>query len=274
MFAQINHMAMISPQYPLLERFYRSHFKFRISERAHHDAEASAIVGDGNVGLNILPRRDGYVGGIDHFGIVVDSIDALLDRMKTANPKTNIVKRPSTRPFAAYSGHDPDGNVFDVAEKTGDNLKDVYVEQQEEGWEESGDCQFRRFAIRTPNAEECAEFYADVFELQPINTPEGKEGFHLTDGRVILSLMQWDIEKFAGTSIKRPGPDHIGIRVPDLEAFKKEAKRLAEKNTFIAARPLGGSKEASTRRDHFAESALGKFQMADPDGNWIDITDE
>ena len=138
MFAQINHMAMISPQYPLLERFYRSHFKFRISERAHHDAEASAIVGDGNVGLNILPRRDGYMGGIDHFGIVVDSIDELLERMKTANPKTKIVKRPSTRPFAAYSGHDPDGNVFDVAEKTGDNLKDVYVEQQEEKWKEEG----------------------------------------------------------------------------------------------------------------------------------------
>ena len=274
MFAQINHMAMISHQYPLLERFYRSHFKFRISERAHHDAEASAIVGDGNVGLNILPRRDGYMGAIDHFGIVVDSIDTLLERMKDANPKTNIVKRPSTRPFAAYSGHDPDGNVFDVAEKSGDNLKDVYVEQQEEEWKEAGACQFRRFAIRTPNAEECAEFYSDVLELQLINTPEGKEGYHLTDGRVILSLMQWDIEKFGGMSIKRPGPDHIGIRVPDLAEFKKEAKRLADKNTFLAARPLGGSDEANTRRDLLAECALGEFQMADPDGNWIDITDE
>lgn len=274
MFAQLNHMAMISPQYPLLERFYRSHFKFRISERAHHDAEASSVVGDGYVGLNILPRRDGYMGGIDHFGIIVDSIDTVLERMKSAHPKTNIVKRPSYRPFAAYSGHDPDGNVFDLAEKKGENLKDVYVEQQEEGWEESNECQLRRFAIRTPNAEECAEFYANVFELQLMNTPEGKEGFHLTDGRVILSLMQWDIEKFDGMSIKRPGPDHIGIRVPDLDEFKKEAKRLAEKNTFIAARPLGGSQEASTRRDHFARSALGKYQMADPDGNWIDISDE
>jgi catechol 2,3-dioxygenase-like lactoylglutathione lyase family enzyme len=274
MFAQINHMAMISPQYPLLERFYRSHFKFRTSERAHHDAEASAIVGDGNVGLNILPRRDGYMGGIDHFGIVVDSIDALLDRMKGANPKTNIVKRPSTRPFAAYSGHDPDGNVFDVAEKKGDNLKDVYEEQREEDWKESGACQFRRFAIRTPNAEECAEFYANVLELQLINTPEGKEGYHLTDGRVILSLMQWDIEKFGGMSIKRPGPDHIGIRVPDLDEFKREAKRLSDKNTFIATRPLGGSDEANTRRDLLAKCALGKFQISDPDGNWLDITDE
>jgi len=274
MFAQINHMAMISHQYPMLERFYRSYFKLRISERAHHDAEASAVVGDGNVGLNILPRRDGYIGGIDHFGVVVDSIDTLLDRMKSANPKTNIVKRPSTRPFAAYSGHDPDGNVFDVAEKTSENLSDVYEEQKDEEWKESGECQFRRFAIRTPNAEECAEFYAEVLDLKLINTPEGKDGYHLTDGRVILSLMQWDIERFGGMSIKRPGPDHIGVKVPDLEAFKREVKRLSDKNTFIATRPLGGSKEAETRRDLLAKCALGEFQISDPDGNWIDISDD
>jgi len=274
MFAQINHMAMISPQYPMLERFYRSHFKFSISERAHDNTEGSAIVGDGTVGLNILPRRDGYMGGIDHFGMVVDSIDRVLDRMKGAHPKTNIVKRPSTRPFAAYSGHDPDGNVFDLAEKKGDNLKDVYQEQKDGDLNDSGGCHFRRFAIRTANAEACAEFYTDVFELQSINTPEGKAGYHLTDGRVILSLMQWDIELFGGMSIKRPGPDHIGIHVPDLAAFKKEAKRLADKNTYIAARPLGGSDEANTRADLLAACALGEFQMADPDGNWIDITDD
>ncbi len=274
MFAQINHMAVISHQYPLLERFYRSHFKFSVAQRGAHDAEASAIVGDGNVGLNILPRRDGYMAGFDHFGIVVDSIDTLLERMKDANPKTNIVKRPSTRPFAAYSGHDPDGNVFDIAEKAGDNLKDVYADQQEEDWKESGACQFRRFAIRTPNAEECAEFYSEVLDLQLVNTPEGKEGYHLTDGRVILSLMQWDIEKFGGMSIKRTGPDHIGIRVPDVGEFKKEVERLAGKNTYLAARPLGGSDEANTRRDMLAKCALGDFQISDPDGNWIDITDD
>ncbi|HEX9808670.1 MAG TPA: VOC family protein [Alphaproteobacteria bacterium] len=274
MFAQLNHMAMISHQYPLLERFYRSYFKFHLSERAVHDAEASAVVGDGYVGLNILPRRDGYIGGIDHFGLVVDSVDSVLERMKKAHPKSNIVKRPSTRPFAAYSGHDPDGNVFDLAEKTGDNLKDVYAEQREEGWSERDDCQLHRFAIRTMNAEACAEFYADVFELQLVNTPEGKEGHHLTDGRVVLSLMQWDINDFDGMSIKRPGPEHIGVRVPDLGEFKKEVSRLTDKNTFLATRVLGGSKEAETRKRMFERSALGKYQIADPDGNWLDITDE
>ena len=79
MFAQINHMAMISSDYSLLEKYYRSLFKFTNSGR--NDPEASTVVGDGNVGLNILPRRDGYIGGIDHFGMEVDDIDIVQDRM-------------------------------------------------------------------------------------------------------------------------------------------------------------------------------------------------
>jgi catechol 2,3-dioxygenase-like lactoylglutathione lyase family enzyme len=268
MFARINHMAMISPQYPLLERYYRSLFGF-VNSRGN-DAEASTVVGDGNVGLNILPRRDGYVGGIDHFGMVVDSLEEVGARMKKVNAKAGMVQRPSYRPFAAYSGHDPDGNVFDLAEKGGDNLKDVYAERDEA----ARDAMFNRFAIRTVNAEEAAEFYAEVFELQLTNRKEGDPNFHLTDGKVTLSLMPWKIEGFVGTAIKRPGPDHIGIRVRDLDHFKSEMKRIGDKNSFLASRPLGGSSEANRRRDFFAANALGKLQISDPDGNWLDITDE
>ena len=268
MFARINHMAMISSDYPLLERYYRSLFKFENSGR--NDPEASTVVGDGNVGLNILPRRDGYMGGIDHFGMVVESLDAVQERMNANGAGAGMVKRPSYRPFAAYSGHDPDGNVFDLAEETSKNLDDVYAER--DGAER--DCSFNRFAIRTKNAEQCAEFYADVFELQLTNRREGDANYHLTDGRVTLSVMPWNIADFVGMSIKRPGPDHIGIKVRDLDAFKAEMQRIGEKNTFLASRPLGGSKEASTRRHFLATNALGKLQIADPDGNWLDITDE
>ena len=86
--------------------------------------------------------------------------------------------------------------------------------------------------------------------------------------------MPWSVELFAGMSIKRPGPDHIGIKVKNLEAFKAEEKRISDKNTFLGPRVLGGSPESEVRRQVFANAALGTYQMADPDGNWIDITDE
>ena len=123
------------------------------------------VVGDGTVGLNILPRRDGYVGGLDHFGLIVDGVDLVLKRMQKNHPKANIVKRPSTRPFAAYSGHDPDGNVFDLAQKDGDNLKDIYAETTDKSWKQ--DRHFNRFAIRTPNPKPVADFYATSSNCNP-----------------------------------------------------------------------------------------------------------
>lgn len=89
-----------------------------------------------------------------------------------------------------------------------------------------------------------------------------------------LSIMPWSVEIFAGMSVKRPGPDHIGFKVKDMEAFKAEEKRVGEKNTFLASRKLGGSEESEVRKQLFASNALGTYQTADPDGTWIDIMEE
>src|SRR5712675_341997 len=113
MFAQINHTAIISHQYPMLGKFYEAVFGLKYSSFRIVDAPIYA---------------DGYVGGIDHFGMVVDDVETVLERMQKKHRKANIVKRPSTRPFAAYSGHDPDGNVFDLAQKKEDTRKEVYAE--------------------------------------------------------------------------------------------------------------------------------------------------
>jgi catechol 2,3-dioxygenase-like lactoylglutathione lyase family enzyme len=269
MFAQINHAAIISHQYPTLAKFYEAVFGMKGSSFRVTDAP---IVGDGYIGMQLIPRRDGYVGGIDHFGMVVDDVETVLDRMQKKHKKANIVKRPSTRPFAAYSGHDPDGNVFDLAQKKNDTRVDLYAQQAADGWNQER--YINKFAIRTPNAEQCAEFYADVFELQPVNRKTEAPGWHLTDGRVTLSIMPWSIPIFEGMSIKRPGPDHLGFHVENLDGFKKHVAEIAGMNPYLAPVPLGGSKESDVRKRFLETSATGKWQMTDPDGNWLDITDE
>src|SRR5204863_7832593 len=115
MFAQINHVAIISHQYNTLGKFYEAVFGLKSSAKGR---PAGAItIGDGYTGLNLIPRRDGYLAGIDHFGLVVDEIAPVTERMQRKFAKANLVQRPSARPFAAYSGHDPDGNVFDLAQR-------------------------------------------------------------------------------------------------------------------------------------------------------------
>jgi catechol 2,3-dioxygenase-like lactoylglutathione lyase family enzyme len=271
MFAKINHMAMVSPIYPMLAKFYEAYFGLKPSGKTSRPLNA-VTVGDGYVGLNINPLRDGYVGGLDHFGMIVDDIEAVMQRARAKFPQANIVKRPSTRPFAAYSAHDPDGNVFDLSQKSeGDKLVGVYAEQSAEG--RNQDRYLNKFALRTMNPEKCAEFYASVFELQPANSKDGP-GHHLTDGRVTLSILPWSIPMFEGMSIKRPGPDHIGFKVESIDAFKEHVRVTSGMNTYLMPTPLGGSKEADVRKSFFADQAGGKYQMADPGGVWIDVTDE
>jgi catechol 2,3-dioxygenase-like lactoylglutathione lyase family enzyme len=253
MFAQINHMAMISPHYAALGKFYEAVFGLKTSANAR--PSQAVTVGDGCVGLNIIPRRDGYVGGIDHFGMLVDEIAPVLARMQKKHPRANVVKRPSARPFAQYSGHDPDGNVFDLAQKKADTRKDVYADIAASAWAQ--DRYLNKFAIRTMNAEACAEFYRDVFELEPVNRSSQAPGYHLTDGRVTLSILPWSIPVFEG-----------------IAAFKQHASDVAGMNPYLAPVPLGGSPESDVRARFFARHATGKFQMSDRDGNWIDITDE
>jgi predicted enzyme related to lactoylglutathione lyase len=273
MFAQINHFAMVSPQWPFLARFYEALFGLQPSTKISRPFNA-ATVGDGYVGLNINPLRDGGIGGLDHFGMVVDDVDLALDRMKKKFSRANIIKRPSTRPFAAYSGHDPDCNIFDLAEKNSGKLATVYAEQAEKGYktEEQPKRILNKFAIRTMNAEAVAEFYHEVFELKPTNAKSENGVYDLTDGRVTLSIMPWAIDKFAGIHIKRPGPDHIGFKVESIEQLKEDIGTVTGRNSYLAPMPLGGHTESNARKA-FLEKLGGKFHLADPSGTWI-VVDE
>ena len=271
MFAQINHMAMNSHNWPMMAKFYEAVFGLRPPARPRPANGLS--LGDGYVGLNINPLRDGYVGGLDHFGMVVDEADAVLKRMQKKFAGANIVKRPSTRPFAAYSGHDPDGNVFDLAEK-----QQVQALRDLRRPDRRGQAAARALSeqVRAAHAErgEVRRVLRRGVRAEASQQEDAAPGYHLTDGRVTLSILPWSIPLYEGMAIKRPGADHIGFKVESLAAFKEHVQTIAGSNPYLAPMPLGGSKESDVRKSFFAKSAGGKMQMADPGGVWIDITDE
>ena len=275
MFAQINHVAINSPNWPMMARFYEAVFGLQASEKRKSRPVSGANIGDGYVGLNINPVRDGYVGGLDHFGMTVNEVEEVMERARRKFPEASIVKRPSTRPFAAYSAHDPDGNVFDLAEKNKSKLDGVYADRADQNGEARlPDRYINKYAIRTRHPEKCADFYMEVFELEPLNRKTTAPGYHLTDGRVMLSLLPWSIPVFEGMAIKRPGPDHFGFKVESIDALKQSITDVVGGCTYLAPMPLGGAKEADVRKTFLAASATGKYQLADPGGVWIDVTDE
>lgn len=271
MFAKINHVATLSENYALLGKFYESMFGMKTSSRQR--PQRAVTVGDGYVGLNINPRRAGRPARLDHFGIEVEDVDTVFDRMRKKYPRVEWLKRPASRPFAGITTHDPDGNVFDLSQKNMANRTEVYKDQEEHG--RTQDRYISHVAFRTLNPEAMAEFYADVFELDTRNKAEGDPNYYLTDGRMTLMIMPWHITDYEGTGIVSPGMDHIGFTVENLDKFKQDVEQVAADNPLLTPSPLSTGSEGAARFELFRKSCpLGQYFMADSDGILLSVAQQ
>ena len=227
MFSRLNHLAITTDQYTLLGMFYRAYFGMKVSGVT--EREQSAIsVGDGYVGVTLIPRRPGRRGGLDHFGIEVEDFDL------------------------SQPGHDNRAEVYEM-----------------DSWKQ--EMSIDHFGIRVREPERVAAFYSDVFELEARNVDIDDGSYHLTDGRVTLSILPWKISDFNGTGIEQPAMDHIGFRTSDLDAFIKNAEKLKTQNPGLWPRDIAFNDEGEARLALLKRCPHGSFQLADPDGTLIDI---
>ena len=256
--ARIRHVAIVSDQYALLGRFYEAIFGMRTAEDKR--PERAVTVSDGYVGLNINPRKPGRPAGLDHFGLEVDDAEEACANLERF-PGANFVKRPSTRPFAGISANDPAGNVFDISQRDMANRTSVYVEAERESPRA-----ISHLAIRTLHAQKLMEFYVDVFGLTAVDGG-------VTDGRVTILLMPWDIRDYHGSGIVRPGPDHLGFKVDSIDAVKEKLASVGDNNPHLRPLPLGTGTEGAARLKLLARCPHGSWQLADPDGILIDISE-
>ena len=264
MASKINHVAIMSGNYALESKFYESYFGMKTSARSR--PTRAVAIGDGYVGMNINPRRAGRPARFDHFGVQVDDLEAAMGRVKDYGVK--VLKRPDTRPFAAYSTHDTDGNVFDLTEAGAENIGDVYAHND---WEQ--DRTISHLGLRTMNAEKVAEFYTEALDLKLTNGPVPEGAFGVTDGRMTLMIMQWDIDDYANSGITGPGIDYIGFKVESIEAFAKDVEEISANNPLIAPSPVGTGPEGAARLEMFRRTSIGSYHLADPDGILIDVTE-
>ena len=268
MFSKINHVAIVSENYAQLAQFYIAAFGMKTSDKTR--AGRAVTVGDGYVGLNINPRRAGRAAGLDHFGIQVEDCETVFDRMRKNYSSVKWLKRPSNRPFAGITTHDPDGNVFDLSQKDMANRTSVYVDN-------TGTANARHInhvAFRTMNPDDMAVFYRDVFELAPKNVDKkpNDRNHYLTDGHMTLVIMPWDITDYDATGIITPGMDHIGFKVEDVGTFKADIDRISADNPRLRPNPVDTGKEGAALDKLFERScAMGQHRLADPDGILIDV---
>jgi catechol 2,3-dioxygenase-like lactoylglutathione lyase family enzyme len=265
MSAKINHVAIVSDNYAQLSKFYEAVFGMTTSAKTR--PARAVTVADGYVGLNINPRRAGRSAGLDHFGIEVEDVEICFSRMRRKYPAVKWLERPSTRPFAGISTHDPDGNMFDISQKNMANRTSVYIENDGKANPRHID----HVALRTMRPAETAEFYRDVFELAVANKAEGDPNYYLSDGHVTLVIMPWDITDYKATGIITQGMDHIGFKVENVEAVKKDVAQIAADNPRLAPASFSGTEGEALARLFARSCPLGHYQMADCDGTLIDL---
>jgi predicted enzyme related to lactoylglutathione lyase len=264
--SKLNHIAIVSENYAGESQFYQAVFGMKTSPKARPGR--ASTVGDGYVGLNINPRYAGRKAHLDHFGIEVEDVQTVFERMKKY-PDAKWVKRPGNRPFAGISANDMDGNVFDISQRDMENRTDMYVDNADV--QETG-CHLSHFAFRTMHPDAVAAFYQHVFALTPRNKPAGDPNHYLTDGRVTMVVRPWQIDDYAGSSIYPAGMEHIGFTVKNYREFQQNLEAVLGKNPRLSPLPIGSGAEEQ-RRLELLRSNCAVFQnhMTDPDGILISV---
>ncbi len=265
MFAKINHLAIASDNYAANARFYQALFGMKASDKGR---PARAVpVADGQIGLNNIPRREGRRSGLDHFGVEVESMKLALERIKAFDPTLEYVQRPAVRPNAAFSAHDPDMIIFDLAERNSGKAQDIFAES---GWEQPR--YINHLVLRSRNPERSARFYTEVFDFNLANHRNGG-AHHVSDGRVTLVILPWTMENFIGHDPMPPMLEHFGFKVESVEAVKREMDELIGYNPQFVTRPLGYGAEGQARLDLFKQCPVGEFHLTDLEGVYIDVAE-
>lgn len=264
MTARIKHIAIVSDNFALAGRFYEAVFGMRTSPESRPESAVNCT--DGYIGLNINPRKPGRQAGFDHFGFEVDDVEAVFERGRQRFPECEYLRRPTNRPFAGISMHDPGGQVFDLSQEGMANRGGVYVLKDGDG---ARGPRVTHFMLRSVIPDRVAEFYRTVLELDD----QPGDGYHsLTDGVVTLVVAPWKIGDYSGSGIERPALDHIGFEVDSLDEFEANAKRITSRNSQLAPRQIDIGPEGEVRLKLLAGCAYGQRQLSDPDGVLLDVS--
>jgi predicted enzyme related to lactoylglutathione lyase len=274
MLTRIQHAAIVSENFVREANFYEAVFGMRRSKPGSAEEERAirtnyaVSISDGYVGVTVIGRKPGYVPGLHHFGVDVDDVDEAIHRIKKNYPAVAVLKRPSNRPFATYGAHDPEGNYFDLTQEGMVNRRDVYVENQRE--------QPRRIhhiKLRVMNPQRVASFYRDCFDLREAEKALEDPNFYLTDGKVTLIVAPWKMSDFEGAGIDRPGWEHLGFKVENLEAVKKALVSLRESNPEMNERIISEPSEGERRQALIASCRHAGHVTSSPDGIFVDMSE-
>jgi hypothetical protein len=119
-----------------------------------------------------------------------------------------------------------------------------------------------------------ADFYADVFGFEQEEKALEDPNCYLTDGKVTLVISPWNIADYLGASVARPGLEHLGFKVESVEAVKRDLDVMIQSNPELAPRTVTKKSEGEVIRNLASTCRYAKHLFSDPDGTYVDISED
>ncbi|HEX2227422.1 MAG TPA: VOC family protein [Candidatus Binatia bacterium] len=288
MFSKIQHAAIVSENFVREAKFYEAIFGMKRSRPGSAEEEKAirtnyaVSISDGYVGVTVIGRKPGYVPGLHHFGVDVDDVGEAIRRLKKNYPEVAVLKRPSNRPFATYGAHDPEGNYFDLTQEGMANRRDVYAVRQNSpqavrpgspqvGQQSEHPRRIHHLKLRVMNPANIAAFYRNSFDLKEADKALEDPNYYLTDGEVTLIIAPWKMSDYEGAGIDRPGLEHVGFKVEDIAAVKRDLAALREADSQMNERVIAEQSEGERRLALIKSCRHAGHVTSSPDGIFVDM---
>ena len=286
MSARISHIASISNNPTPVATLYETIFGMEVDETPR-SPDFGEILTDGNINFNLRPRLAGHRVGLDHFGIAVDDIDALFDKLRTDYPAIGWVMQPAAGASGEYFAHDPAGSIFALSQSHGNGSGNTGavrpISANFARWSKGDPTQRRvsHYAIRTRKVDECAQFYRDVFGFSHKTPTTGDLNHYLSDGHMTLMLIPWSITDYGGISVTGRGPDHIGFKVEDAAMVREEIEGYSshfspgQAPMWLLTAKSRTTDESRIRAAMIEKSCpISQYQFTDKDGVFVVVSDQ
>ena len=210
--SQIRYLAIVSEQPETLAGFYSSYFQMR--ELGRSDTGDIALT-DGFYNISILKRRNGAEEtGISHFGVTIDNIGEIENRLKEFAPKTEI--------------REDEGGLFNgdfrVTDPSGQSVTLSTHQFHTPSVERTFPC-IRHLALCVPNNDEVLNFYVNVFGFRESTTSrrirsENRVVRWAADGATAMAILPDRTRRDMNErESPRDGLNHFGWLVNNLEPF-------------------------------------------------------
>jgi catechol 2,3-dioxygenase-like lactoylglutathione lyase family enzyme len=227
--SQIRYLAMVSERPDTLANFNSKYFKMR--ELGRSDAGDVGVT-DGFYNISILKRRDRAEElGINHFGVTIDDIGEVEERLKEFASGSDIRQEEGGLFHGDYRLTDPSGQSVTLS------THEFHTPKVERTFP----C-IRHLAICVPNNDEVLDFYVNVFGFRESTTSKKIRAQNrvvrwAADGDTAMAILpDRNHRDMNERESPRDGLNHFGWLVNDIgPVFRFAARRLRQPTTVEPA---------------------------------------